>query len=115
MACSTCATRSGPAPDLQAVDLGDGLHLADGLGQHGAHAGVALGVLLQQPGHALQVVLDAVVHLAHQHLALGDGGLQPRLLGGALLGHVAGHQQQLRRGLGAGHPASPRARPTPAR
>jgi hypothetical protein len=83
---------------LQAVDLRDGLHLAHRLGQHRATSGWRVGVLLQQPGHALQVVLDAVVHLAHQHLALRDGRLQPRLFGGALLGHVAGHQQQLRRG-----------------
>ena len=38
----------GPArSDLQAVDLGDGLHLAHGLGQHGADTRVAFGVLLQ--------------------------------------------------------------------
>jgi hypothetical protein len=83
---------------LQAVDLGDGLHLAHGLGQHIGHFGPARGVLLQQAGHALQVVLDAVVHLAHQHLALRDGGLQAGAFRGPLFGHVAGHQQQLRRG-----------------
>ena len=41
---------------------------------------MARGVLLQQPGHALQVVLDAVVHFLDQHLALRDRRLEARLL-----------------------------------
>ena len=51
----------------------------------------------------------------HQHLALRDGGLQARLLGGALLGHVAGHQQQLRRRAGAGAASEHDARVPDAR
>jgi hypothetical protein len=43
----------------------------------------------------LQVVLDAVVHLAHQHLALRDRRLEARLLRGALLGDVGGDDEEL--------------------
>ena len=86
-----------PGAHLQAVDLRYGLHLAHRLREHRRQLGVGGRILLQQTGHALQVVLDAVVHFLDQHLALRDGGLQPRLVGGALLGHVAGHDQQLRR------------------
>ena len=100
--------------DLQPVDLRDGLHLADRFGQDRRHLGVARGVLLQQPGHALQVVLDAVVHFLDQHLALRDRRLEARLRLGPLLGHVAGHQQHLlarrRRCWAATRSACPSAR-----
>jgi hypothetical protein len=46
---------------------------------------VLVGGLQQQAGHALEVVLDAVVHFLDQHLALRNGRLQTSLLGGALL------------------------------
>ena len=63
IASSTLDDRSGPVgADLQAVDLRDRLHLADDLVDRRGDLGLALGDLLQQPGHALQVVLDAVVH-----------------------------------------------------
>ena len=55
----------------------------------------------EQPGHALQVVLDPVVHLLDQHVALRDRRLEARLLGGALLGDVGRDQQQLVRRLAA--------------
>jgi len=45
------------------------------------------------------------MHLAHQHFALVDRGLQACQFGCTLLGHVAGHQQQLR--ARAGRAAGP--------
>ena len=110
IASSTADDRSGPSrADLQAVDLRDRLHLADHLVDRRRPPRAAPGDLLQQPGHALQVVLDPVVHFAHQHLALRDRRLEPRLLRGALFGDIAGDQQQLvRRVAGADQRHQPR-------
>ena len=85
---------------MQAVHLGNGMDLAHRLADQLRHIGPSRRRLLQQPGHALQVVLDPVVHLFDQQLALRHRRLEARLLGQALLGHVAADQQHL--GLVAG-------------
>ncbi|MCK7524925.1 MAG: hypothetical protein MZV64_48620 [Ignavibacteriales bacterium] len=77
--------------DLQAVHLRDGLDLPRDLGQRDRDLGLAVGhVLARQSRHALQVVLDAVVHLAHEDVALLDGFLHPLLFRARALRHVVG-------------------------
>ena len=68
-------------PALQAVDQRDGGDLRD----HGVEGLLQCRmlslVLVQQPCQALQVVLDAVMHLAHQRVALLVGFGQALRLG----------------------------------
>ena len=88
------AQRPGHA-DLQSVDLRDRLHLRDDLGHHRRDFGLARADLLQQAGHALQIVLDPVMDFLHQHLALRQCGLELGFLRGALLAHIGRDHQQL--------------------
>ena len=60
----------GLAAPLQAVQHGDALHLPGNLGQRCLQLRVAQGQCLQHARDALQVVLDAVVYLAHQRRAV---------------------------------------------
>ena len=79
---------------LQPVHLRDGLDSADDLDQRIGNLGPARGALLQQPGHALQVVLDPVMDFADQHVALFDRVLEAGLLEAQRLGDVLGHREQ---------------------
>ena len=55
---------------LQAMHDGNGVHLADCCFQSRVEFDEATEFALQQAGDALQVVLDAVMHFAHQRVAL---------------------------------------------
>ncbi len=85
------------------MHLRDRMNLSRCFGQDVGHIGPRVRRLLQQPSDTLQIILDAVMHLAHQHVALLDDLLHFLLLGARALGHVVGNAEHADRAIFHAH------------